>query len=292
MIQIRHLSKKYNGKTVLKNISLNIEKGMSTALIGKNGAGKSTLINILINHLKAETGEIIDIDHLLNLNHIGVLFQKTSFPRLIKVKELYKLFCQLYKDAISIDEFKKITKLNDSQLNLYANHLSGGQQRILDFGLCLIGKPKLLILDEPTAAMDVEMREHFWTMIGKLKKENVSIFYTSHYIEEVERMADKVIFLDQGIIKLNDSPRNILTNQQYSIIKVPNTVDNNLQNLTNYFDVKIEDTILKIKTSDVKKVIYHLEKLNINLNDMTIEKQTLLETILFADVKEGGTKNE
>ncbi|WHI78527.1 ABC transporter ATP-binding protein [Staphylococcus hominis] len=292
MIQIRHLSKKYNGKTVLKNISLNIEKGMSTALIGKNGAGKSTLINILINHLKAETGEIIDIDHLLNLNHIGVLFQKTSFTRLIKVKELYKLFCQLYKDAISIDEFKKITKLNDSQLNLYANHLSGGQQRILDFGLCLIGKPKLLILDEPTAAMDVEMREHFWTMIGKLKKENVSIFYTSHYIEEVERMADKVIFLDQGIIKLNDSPRNILTNQQYSIIKVPNTVDNNLQNLTNYFDVKIEDTILKIKTSDVKKVIYYLEKLNINLNDMTIEKQTLLETILFADVKEGGTKNE
>ncbi|MCI2842964.1 ABC transporter ATP-binding protein [Staphylococcus hominis] len=292
MIQIRHLSKKYNGKTVLKNISLNIEKGMSTALIGKNGAGKSTLINILINHLKAETGEIIDIDHLLNLNHIGVLFQKTSFPRLIKVKELYKLFSQLYKDAISIDEFKKITKLNDSQLNLYANHLSGGQQRILDFGLCLIGKPKLLILDEPTAAMDVEMREHFWTMIGKLKKENVSIFYTSHYIEEVERMADKVIFLDQGIIKLNDSPRNILTNQQYSIIKVPNTVDNNLQNLTNYFDVKIEDTILKIKTSDVKKVIYYLEKLNINLNDMTIEKQTLLETILFADVKEGGTKNE
>lgn len=177
-------------------------------------------------------------------------------------------------------------------MNLYANHLSGGQQRILDFGLCLIGKPKLLILDEPTAAMDVEMREHFWTMIGKLKKENVSIFYTSHYIEEVERMADKVIFLDQGIIKLNDSPRNILTNQQYSIIKVPNTVDNNLQNLTNYFDVKIEDTILKIKTSDVKKVIYYLEKLNINLNDMTIEKQTLLETILFADVKEGGTKNE
>ena len=96
MIQIRHLSKKYNGKTVLKNISLNIEKGMSTALIGKNGAGKSTLINILINHLKAETGEIIDIDHLLNLNHIGVLFQKTSFPRLIKVKELSKLFCLLY----------------------------------------------------------------------------------------------------------------------------------------------------------------------------------------------------
>ena len=123
-------------------------------------------------------------------------------------------------------------------MNLYANHLSGGQQRILDFGLCLIGKPKLLILDEPTA-MDVEMREHFWTMIGKLKRKCI-YFYTSHYIEEVERMADKVIFLDQGIIKLNDSPRNILTNQQYSIIKVPNTVDNDLQNLTNYFDVKLK----------------------------------------------------
>ena len=288
MIQIRHLSKKYDGKTVLKDISINIEEGICTALIGKNGAGKSTLINILINHLKADTGDIIDKDNLLNLNHIGVLFQKTSFPRLIKVKELYKLFCQLYKNAISIDEFKRITKFDDRQLNLYANNLSGGQQRILDFGLSLIGKPKLLILDEPTAAMDIEMREHFWTIVRKLKKENVSIFYTSHYIEEVERMADKVIFLEQGVIKLNDSPRNILTNQRYSIIKVPNTIGNILQNLTNYFDVKEEDTMLKIKTSNVKKVISYLEKLNVNLNDITIEKQTLLETILFTDVKEGG----
>ena len=74
----------------------------------------------------------------------------------------------------------KITKLNDSQLNLYANHLSGGQQRILDFGLCLIGKPKLLILDEPTAAMDVEMR-NFWTMIGKLKKKMYLFLYFSLY---------------------------------------------------------------------------------------------------------------
>ena len=78
MIQIRHLSKNIMENSI-ENISLNIEKGMSTALIGKNGAGKSTLINILINHLKAETGEIIDIDHLLNLNHIGVLFQKRLF---------------------------------------------------------------------------------------------------------------------------------------------------------------------------------------------------------------------
>ena len=75
----------------------------------------------------------------------------------------------------------KITKLNDSQLNLYANHLSGGQQRILDFGLCLIGKPKLLILDEPTAAMDVEMREHLRTMIGKLKKKMYLFLYFSLY---------------------------------------------------------------------------------------------------------------
>ena len=84
----------------------------------------------------------------------------------------------------------KLHFFNESQLNQYANKLSGGQKRILDFALALIGKPQCIILDEPTSAMDVQMRGHFWEVVTKLEEGGVTIFYTSHYIEEVERMAD------------------------------------------------------------------------------------------------------
>ena len=83
-------------------------------------------------------------------------------------------------------------------MDQFACNLSGGQQRILDFALALVGKPELLILDEPTSGMDVEMRQHFWNVIEKLKMNNTTILYTSHYIEEVERMADQVMMLDKG----------------------------------------------------------------------------------------------
>ncbi|MEJ7427783.1 ABC transporter ATP-binding protein, partial [Staphylococcus haemolyticus] len=83
------------------------------------------------------------------------------------------------------------------------------------------GKPELLILDEPTSGMDVEMRQHFWNVIEKLKMNNTTILYTSHYIEEVERMADQVMMLDKGKIQLDDAPENIKRNQSYSVIRIP-----------------------------------------------------------------------
>ena len=131
---------------------------------------------------------------------MGILFQKTQFPKYIKVCELLQLYQCFYQTSISIYQFKEITQFSDRQMNQMACNLSGGQQRILDFALALVGKPELLILDEPTSAMDIEMRQHFWSIIEKLRMNNTTILYTSHYIEEVERMADQVMMLDKGKI--------------------------------------------------------------------------------------------
>ncbi|HDC3723621.1 TPA: AAA family ATPase, partial [Staphylococcus aureus] len=101
-----------------------------------------------------------------------------------------------------LEEIIELTKFDSSQLNQFVNKLSGGQQRLLDFVLSLIGQPQLILLDEPTSTMDIEIREYFWSIIENLKEDNRTILYTSHYIEEVERMSDKIILIENGEIIL------------------------------------------------------------------------------------------
>ena len=127
-------------------------------------------------------------------------------------------------------------------MNQFACNLSGGQQRILDFALALVGKPELLILDEPTSAMDVEMRQHFWNVIDKLKMNNTTILYTSHYIEEVERMADQVMMLDKGKIQLDDSPEKYKKESKLFLIRIPCKY----QELINQLKHKYEIELIKI----------------------------------------------
>ncbi|HAU5963173.1 TPA: ABC transporter ATP-binding protein, partial [Staphylococcus aureus] len=200
-----------------KNISFDIEQGKCIALIGKNGAGKSTLIDILIGNVNANSGEIFDKDKLLQSENRSIMFQKTMFPDQLKVIEIINLYQSFYENPLPLEEIIELTKFDSSQLNQFVNKLSGGQQRLLDFVLSLIGQPQLILLDEPTSTMDIEIREYFWSIIENLKEDNRTILYTSHYIEEVERMSDKIILIENGEIILNDSTSHIRTNQQSQI---------------------------------------------------------------------------
>lgn len=286
MIKIENLSKSFGKKKVLKDLSINIEEGLCTALIGKNGAGKSTLIDILIGHKHPNSGSINDTLDLTKSHNIGILFQQTNLPSLIKVKELYHLYQSLYTNHLSYEEFKLLTQFSDDQLNQFASKLSGGQRRLLDFVLTLVGKPKFLILDEPTTAMDVETREHFWQLIYQLKQQNITILYTSHYIEEVERMADRVVYLEHGKVTLDDTPHNILFSQNNSVIELTQFNHDIYQALSSTYNIEIMNQILKIQTDNVQKVITDLMRLNADLNQMTIYKKSLLELIFSNDESE------
>lgn len=217
MIQISNINKSFNKRCVLKNISFDIEQGKCIALIGKNGAGKSTLIDILIGNVNANSGEIFDKHKLLQSENRSIMFQKTMFPDQLKVIEIINLYQSFYENPLPLEEIIELTKFDSSQLNQFVNKLSGGQQRLLDFVLSLIGQPQLILLDEPTSTMDIEIREYFWSIIENLKEDNRTILYTSHYIEEVERMSDKIILIENGEIILNDSTSHIRTNQQSQI---------------------------------------------------------------------------
>lgn len=288
MIQISNINKSFKKKRVLKNISFDIEKGTCVALIGKNGAGKSTLVDILSNKIIADDGVIFDKDNLLQSENRSIMFQKTIFPDQLKVIEIIKLYQSFYENPLTLDVIIELTKFNSNQLNQFANQLSGGQQRLLDFVISLIGQPQLILLDEPTSNMDIEMREYFWSIIAKLKEENRTILYTSHYIEEVERMSDKIILIENGEIKLNDSTSHIRTNQQSQITLFDEYKRKLKPDKDDLVIQKNHNGTIKIITSNVNDTILYLQQLHINLDDIEIQKVSIVDSY-FNNKKQRGS---
>lgn len=288
MIQLSNINKSFKKNRVLKNISFDIEKGTCTALIGKNGAGKSTLVDILSNKIIADDGVILDKDKLLQSENRSIMFQKTMFPDQLKVIGIIKLYQSFYENPLTLDVIIELTKFNSNQLNQFANKLSGGQQRLLDFVISLIGQPQLILLDEPTSNMDIEMREYFWSIIAKLKEENRTILYTSHYIEEVERMSDKIILIENGEIKLNDSTSHIRTNQQSQITLSDEYKRKLKPDKDDLVIQKNHNGTIKIITSNVNDTILYLQQLHINLDDIEIQKVSIVDSY-FNNKKQRGS---
>ncbi|PZK96579.1 antibiotic ABC transporter ATP-binding protein [Staphylococcus aureus] len=288
LIQISNINKSFKKNRVLKNISFDIEKGTCTALIGKNGAGKSTLVDILSNKIIADDGVILDKDKLLQSENRSIMFQKTMFPDQLKVIGIIKLYQSFYENPLTLDVIIELTKFNSNQLTQFANKLSGGQQRLLDFVISLIGQPQLILLDEPTSNMDIEMREYFWSIIAKLKEENRTILYTSHYIEEVERMSDKIILIENGEIKLNDSTSHIRTNQQSQITLSDEYKRKLKPDKDDLVIQKNHNGTIKIITSNVNDTILYLQQLHINLDDIEIQKVSIVDSY-FNNKKQRGS---
>lgn len=288
MIQISNINKSFNKRCVLKNISFDIEQGKCIALIGKNGAGKSTLIDILIGNVNANSGEIFDKDKLLQSENRSIMFQKTMFTDQLKVIEIINLYQSFYENPLPLEEIIELTKFDSSQLNQFVNKLSCGQQRLLDFVLSLIGQPQLILLDEPTSTMDIEIREYFWSIIENLKEDNRTILYTSHYIEEVERMSDKIILIENGEIILNDSTSHIRTNQQSQITLSDEYIRKLKLDKDDLVIQKNHNGTIKIITSNVNDTILYLQQLHINLDDIEIQKVSIVDSY-FNNKKQRGS---
>lgn len=200
-LEVKHINKKYKNKVVLNDINFSIQSGEIVALIGKNGSGKSTLINIITKLIQQDSGQSkIFEKEKFDRNLIGVMMQENISLDRITVKEIIKLTRTYYRNPMS---YQAILAL--SELQNYTNHpmdkLSGGQKRKLQFALTLAGNPDLIFLDEPTVGMDAESRTKFWKHIDELKKQGKTFLITSHYLEELEKVANRFIFLhNQKII--------------------------------------------------------------------------------------------
>jgi ABC-2 type transport system ATP-binding protein len=210
-VTIRHLRKNYPGGFALDVDELHVDRGEVFALLGPNGAGKTTLTEILSGLRDRDSGEaeVLGGDPGKADNawraRVGVVLQDSQDYARLTVQEVLSHFAGLYPGARDPRELAEAVGLGP-QWNRRAVQLSGGQRRRLDVALGLVGRPELLFLDEPTTGFDPEVRAQFWELIASLGEEGTTIVLTTHYLDEVERLADRVAVLSKGRIADVDTP--------------------------------------------------------------------------------------
>ena len=210
VIKVEKLCKKIKDKEILRNISFEINDGECVALIGPNGAGKTTLLACLLGDKLVTSGQVSIQDLPVTSSKLdytrSYLPQENVIVQKLKVKELIVFFQKIYPNHLSNQEIDKLLQFDKQQKEQFAEKLSGGQKRLFSFVLTLIGRPKLVFLDEPTAAMDTSTRQRFWEIVQELKAKGVTILYSSHYIEEVEHTADRILVLNKGELIRDTTP--------------------------------------------------------------------------------------
>lgn len=218
-IAISYLTKTYtNGKTALKNISLSVRKGELFALLGPNGAGKTTLIGIVCGVIKKTSGSAMVFGHDTDSawrktrSIIGLVPQEITLNPFDTVWETLSFQRGFYgkpKNDTLIERIIKSLALEDKKYSL-VRELSGGMKRRVLIGKALTNEPKVLFLDEPSAGVDVELRQGMWDLIRNLKQQGVTIVLTTHYLEEAETMADRIGIINNGTLELVETTSSLL----------------------------------------------------------------------------------
>ena len=283
VIKVEKLSKKIKDKEILRNISFEINDGECVALIGPNGAGKTTLIDCLLGDKFMSSGQIAiqgfaPTDPRLK-QLISVLPQENAVVQSLKVKELLSFFQSIYPNSLSNQEIDDLLRFSDKQKNQLAGKLSGGQKRLFSFVLTLIGRPKILFLDEPTAAMDTSTRQHFWEIVNQLKKNGVTIVYSSHYIEEVEHTADRILVLHKGELIRDTTPYAMRGEEQEKHFTAPLTYQEFISTLDQVQEIEIKQNALSFTTKEASQVWEALQEQGCTIEEIEVRNRTLLDSI-------------
>ncbi|HGQ1262613.1 TPA: ABC transporter ATP-binding protein [Streptococcus pneumoniae] len=290
MIKVESLNKNIKGKAILKGISFEVAEGECVALIGPNGAGKTTLLDCLLGDKLVTSGQV-SIQGLSvtssQLDYIrGYLPQENVIVQKLKVKELIAFFQRIYPNSLSDQEIDQLLQFDQQQKEQFAEKLSGGQKRFFSFVLTLIGRPKLVFLDEPTAAMDTSTRQRFWEIVRDLKAQGVTILYSSHYIEEVEHTADRILVLNKGELIRDTTPlamrsegiekHFILPLAYKEVIEQSNLVENWSQ----------KQDALQVVTREADAFWELLVQAGCGIQEIEVNNRSLLDTI-FEETQKG-----
>ncbi|HAU79363.1 MAG TPA: multidrug ABC transporter ATP-binding protein [Stenotrophomonas sp.] len=198
----------YGDVVALQGVSFSLHRGEVLALLGRNGAGKSTAISLLLGLRRADAGRVEllggDPQDRDRRGGIGVMLQATALPPVLQVRELIDLARTCYVDPRSLADCLALAGLTDLARRRYGT-LSGGQQRRVQFAIAVCGRPQLLFLDEPTTGLDIQARQQLWQAIRQLAAEGCGVLLTTHYLEEAEALAQRVVVIEQGRV-LADGP--------------------------------------------------------------------------------------
>jgi ABC-2 type transport system ATP-binding protein len=214
ILQVENLVKRYGDLEAVRGVSFSVEEGEVFGLLGPNGAGKTSTIEVLEGLRVADGGRVsvCGFDPVRNptelKREIGAALQFTSLPDKLKVTEALRLFSSFYNRGRQPEELLKRFGLEEKR-NAFYSQLSGGQKQRLALAMALVNDPKVLFLDEPTAGLDPQVRREIYDIVEELKHEKKTIVLTTHYIEEAERLCDRVAIVDHGKVIAQGTPREL-----------------------------------------------------------------------------------
>ncbi len=298
IVQIENLFKSYGKIKAADDISFEVFKGEIFGLVGPNGAGKTTTIECIEGLRKSDSGnlKVMSLDPLTSgrvlRDSIGIQLQESELPGRIKVWEAIDLFSSFYSKTIKYDPLLKDLGL-DGKKSAYFSRLSGGQKQRLFIALSLINDPELVFLDELTTGLDPQARRATWELITAINKKGKTIFLTTHYMEEAERLCDRVAIMDHGKIIALDTPQNLIRS-----IKIENKLIfsvagdfqldalNDTKSISKY--EKLGDKIIVYGRDNkmVRDTVDFLVKNNIDFYDLKTEQATLEDVFLTLTGKE------
>jgi len=215
VIEVENLVKSYGSIKAVDDISFQVNSGEAFGMLGPNGAGKTTTVEIIEGLRTADSGQVsvlgLDVARVPAKikQRIGIQLQAPSLLPLVSVQEILELFGGFYERSLPVDDVLEILALQDSRKVLVKN-LSGGQQQRLSVAMALINDPDIAFLDEPTTGLDPQARHSLWSVIEDMRSKGKTIFLTTHYMEEAERLCDRVAIIDHGKIIAMDSPRDLI----------------------------------------------------------------------------------
>lgn len=306
MIHIENLVKRYGSFVALDHLNLDIQEGEVFGLLGPNGSGKTTAINCLLALLKYDKGNITVFGRQMHPDSydlkkdIGVVMQNVAVFEQMTVRENIDYFCGLYvRDRNErqklVDEAIRFTGLED-YLKMRPKKLSGGLLRRLNIACGIVHKPRLIIMDEPTVAVDPQSRNRILEGILELNRQGSTIIYTSHYMEEVEQICSRIAIIDHGQVLATGT-----TEELKSMIKTGETItietihlgENELDGilkLPHVFDLTYEDQVLKLRLSSAKhnliRILNYLQEHDIAFGRVFSELPTLNDVFLEITGKE------
>ncbi len=297
-ISIANLKKTYaNGTQALKGINLEVKEGDFFALLGANGAGKTTVIGVLTGLVNKTSGQVrvfgVDIDqnHPRAKELMGVVPQEMNFNIFEKVKDIVCAQAGYYGIPwdVAMRDCEHILKRLElwEKRDAVSRTLSGGMKRRLMIARALINKPKLLILDEPTAGVDVELRHSMWEFLKELNQQGTTILLTTHYLEEVEQMCRNAAIIKHGEIITNDAVKNLiqLIEQETYVVHVNRITE--LAALKNYNPLRLDDTTFEMdfqRKERLSDFIARLSGLGMELTDIR-PKGNRLESLYLKILK-------
>ncbi len=291
--RLQSATKRYGKTTALDQLTLNLYPGEVVALLGPNGAGKTTAVRLLLGLIAPTSGSVRvmgrDPRDASARTNIGAMLQVTRVPETLKVREHIDWFRSYYPNPLPADEIVRIAKLEGLE-NKFFGKLSGGQKQRVLFGLALAGNPDLIFLDEPTVGMDIESRRGLWDQIRWLAAQGKTVLLTTHYLEEADALASRIVVIDKGRVIAEGTPQQIKHRVSGRRIRCITELEESfLLSLPSVITVERDREALIITAHEAEPVVREMLLRDVTLRGLEISAPGLEDAFLALTAKDTAT---